>query len=304
MAGVLGKQLLPNRKNVIGRFSYAMKGIMQEPDGLSTLLGLGSTVHMRSVEAHRREGPGTDIEPPVNQHRAQNVSHNPQYRNGALMKMNLKLGAIALAMTGLCGAAQANTLTFNQTVAPVDLIAAPGGTLLDSLSSTVTTPTFSGTLRTAVYDGPEAGVNLDFYYQFSNSAGSENSIGRVTGYDFDAWATSVFQTAQAFGIFLAGDTAALSADRDSLGTIGFNMLPDGEAHGKLLPGETSYTFLIRTAATQYMPGWSGVIDGTAGFAPAFQPAVPEPGTNALIAAGLGLMGFVVRRRTKREKMNG
>jgi hypothetical protein len=214
----------------------------------------------------------------------------------------LRLSLVALAMAGLCGAAQANTLTFDQTVSPVDtLAAAPAGSLLDQLSSAVSTPTFSGTLRTAVYDGPEAGVNLDFYYQFSNDATSDNSIGRVTGFDFDAFATSVFQTSQAFGIFLAGDTAALSADRDSLGVIGFNMLPDGEIHGKLLPGETSYTFLVRTEATQYAPGWSGVINGTATFAPAFQPAVPEPGTNALIAAGLGLMGFIVRRRTRREK---
>ena len=217
------------------------------------------------------------------------------------MKMKLQLSAFALALAGVCGAAQANSLTFNQTVSPVDMLAsAPAGTLLDSLSSIVTTPTFTGTLRTAVYDGPEAGINLDFYYQFTNSPNSINSNGRVTGFDFGTFATNVYQTAQAFGIFQMGNVSAVSADRDSMGTIGFNMQPIGE-HEKLAPGMTSDTFIVRTAATTYVPGWSGVIDGTAGYAPAFQPAVPEPETNALIVAGLGLMGFIVRRRSKRDK---
>ena len=218
------------------------------------------------------------------------------------MKMKSKMGVLALALAASWGTAQANSLTFNQTVSPVDtLMSAPAGTLLDSLSSIVTTPTFTGTLRTAVYDGPEAGINLDFYYQFTNSQASQNSIGRVTGFDFGTFATNVFQTAQAFGIFQSGNVSAVTADRDSLGTIGFNMQPVGD-HEKLSPGMTSDTFIVRTAATTYQPGWSGVIDGTAGYAPAFQPAVPEPETNALIAAGLGLMGFIVRRRTKREKL--
>ena len=219
------------------------------------------------------------------------------------MKMKVGLSAVGVAMAMMCGSVQAVPIGSNQTVSANVLAMAPGGSLLDSLFTLVTTPTFSGTLRTAVYDGPESGVNLDFYYQFSNSLASANSIGRVTGYDFDGWATNVSQTAQAFGIFLAGDRGAQTADRGTLGTVGFNMLPNGENTGKLLPGEDSYTFLVRTSATHYESGFSGVINGTAGYAPAFQPAVPEPGTNALIAAGLGLMGFIVRRRSKRERSN-
>ncbi len=217
------------------------------------------------------------------------------------MKMKLKMGALAVALA-LSGAANANSLGLTQTVSPLDVLAsAPAGTLLAQLVETVTTPTFTGTLRTAVYDGPEAGTNLDFYYQFSNSANSANSVGRVTGYNFDSFTTNVFQTAQAFGVFLAGAIPADSADRDTTGVIGFNMLPQGaDSHGKLMPGLTSDTFIIRTNATQYTSGWAGVIDGTAGSAIAFQPAVPEPSTNALILAGLGLMGFIARRRTRRD----
>src|SRR3954467_10715020 len=141
------------------------------------------------------------------------------------MNMKFKIGLLAGALMSLAGGAHATAVTDNQTVVPQTLASAPAGTLLDSKSTVVTTPTFSGTLRTAVYDGPEAGANMDFYYQFSNSAQSANAIGRVTGFDFSAWATSVFQSSGAFGIFRAGDTAASTADRDGLGTIGFNMQP-------------------------------------------------------------------------------
>lgn len=234
------------------------------------------------------------------------------------MKMKIGLSAIGVAMTMMCGAVQAVPVLANQTVIPNISLIAPGGTLLASLIESITAPTFSGTFRTAVYDGPEAGRNLDFYYQFTNSPNSANSIGRVTGTDFDGFTTNVSQTAQAFGIFMGGDRAAATADRGPLGVVGFNMLPVANLIsqfpdlgtflpranlGKLPPDEDSNTFIIRTNATDYTTGFAGIINGTAASAHAFQPApaIPEPGTNALIAAGLGLMGFIVRRRTKRDK---
>src|SRR4051812_47302379 len=116
------------------------------------------------------------------------------------MKMRLKTGVVALALAGLTGAAQATPLAPNQTQMGFDTIqSAPGGTLKAAMSEQIATPTFTATLRSAVYDGPEQGTNLDFYYQISNSANSADSLTRVTASNFAGFTTNVFQTAQGFG---------------------------------------------------------------------------------------------------------
>lgn len=206
--------------------------------------------------------------------------------------------AIAAAGCACAAAAQATILIPGTGPLAVDILgAAPGGAVLATNSGALVTPHWSGTFRTAVVDGPEAGVNLDFYYQVTNSPGSVDSLGRVTGADFGApFSTSVFQTAGAFGIFTAGTQAATSADRGLLGTVGFAFLPGTGGTGKIDPGETSYTLIVRTDATAYGPGVMGVLNGGGTFAAAFQPAIPEPGTMALLASGLLAFGGLARRR--------
>jgi hypothetical protein len=166
--------------------------------------------------------------------------------------------------------------------------------LLDSAITSVSNLSYNGTARTAVYD---TGSGLDFYYQFTNNESSINGIERFTAANFSslgAGAISVFQTNAAFGIFTAGVEEAETADRTSSGVLGFNFLLDQTP--KLRPGETSFTQIVRTNARNYMTGNFGLIDGYADNANGFATAVPEPESYALMLAGLGMIGTVMRRR--------
>ncbi len=216
------------------------------------------------------------------------------------MKTSLTLLA-ALISAATFGSAHATLLNTPQTLTPFDVIAnAPGGTLLNSIVSPVLAPTFNGTIRTAVYDGPEPGTNLDFYYQFTNGQSSDDAVVRLTTRDFRGFLTDVYQTATGFGSFINGQTQADAADRSANGAVvGFNWLQGGP--NTLDQGETSYTLLVRTNAELFDFGTIGLIDGSGTTTIGFAPVIPEPETYALMLAGLGLLGFAKRRNLKKAK---
>jgi hypothetical protein len=215
------------------------------------------------------------------------------------MKVSLKQTALALALLGAIGTAQATALVQLVPTANVDVVAGSfGGTLLDSATTMVSNISYNGTARTAVY---KTATGLDFYYQFTNNIDSKNGIARFTGYDFSslgATAVGVFQTGAAFGMFTAGTETSDYADRTGLGVIGFNFVPN--AHSKVNPGTTSFTQIIRTNATQYVAGNFGLLDGIGDNAKGFATAVPEPESYAMLLAGLGMIGSIIRRRKAKQ----
>lgn len=213
------------------------------------------------------------------------------------MKFEMKQVVLGIALVSAVTSTSATQLNINSPTSSVDVVASSfGGTLLDSAITNVSNISYNGIARTAVYD---TGTGLDFYYQFSNNSSSKNGVERFTGYDFSTLGASimnVFQTASAFDIFTNGTESSDGADRTLPGVIGFSFIPNGQS--KINPGTTSFTQIIRTNARNYTAGNFGLLDGIGDNAAGFAPTapVPEPETLALMLSGIGMLGFIGRRR--------
>ena len=147
----------------------------------------------------------------------------------------LRVGSLVGLLSLGSNVAFADVIGANQCVGgycagALDVFANLPGTLLDSTNVSFTAadaqnvPKYSGVLRTAVYRN--ASNTLDFYYQFSNSSGSADSVGRLTMTNFAGFTTDVgyrMDDWDGASLFVAANQAPVGADRSiSGGTVGFS----------------------------------------------------------------------------------
>jgi hypothetical protein len=180
-----------------------------------------------------------------------------------MIKNSMKLNFVAATLAGMSVGAHATTTDLGTvTTAPITF----GGSVLGS------GVTFSDIFT---FNGSQSPATSFSVVDVPLSVGGTNFNGILTG-------LSLF-SAGANGIVGGGDDTLL---RSSTSTNGNSLTLN---YDQPLSGASFVTV-------------TGISNGTAGaiYAGAVAAAVPEPETYAMLLAGLGLMGAVVRRRSNRK----
>jgi hypothetical protein len=239
------------------------------------------------------------------------------------MNLAFTLTTITLALCIPFAAHASPKISFHDSVYVVD---GPfGGTLVSSMTSEISSASFSGELRSAVYDNGSSGT--DIYYQLVNNSSSISPIGSInqsgsgsvdlfiSGNGFTgAWTE---QTNAVFGVFTVGTAKAgmtwnylyghctditCQDQGSSYSTqtefVGDGFIPGTEILTGVAPGTASYTGMVYAGANgfpNYVVG-TLLVDGQS--VSAFVATVPEPESYAMLLAGLGVIGFGILRSKK------
>jgi hypothetical protein len=209
------------------------------------------------------------------------------------MKVLSGISVLALLIAGAATPSFATSLTPGNVVTP-GIVSANGSILA---STGVTSFNFggdTGSVEEVVAfnsTNPFGANDLAFVYQISVTGGD---IVHLTTESFNVPGILIDVQQTANGLFAAPTTAALNASLTSDGTtLGFGFTPpDG-----LTAGMVSYTLIVNTNMTTFVPGVFSLQDGQTqnfdGFVPA---AAPEPGSLALLGTGLLGVAGVARRK--------
>ena len=207
---------------------------------------------------------------------------------------SLKVAGLAavLGVAGLSQSAEAALLAPGATLYPAPGEANPvGGTTLATVTSPFVASTFSGTLVTSVISGDTSNPfgGLTFTYRLTNNSSSTTDINRLTVTDFGGFQTDA---SHLVGALLA--PTLIDRGVGAGNEVGFSFHGQPVGPSALTPGLGSGTLVIQTNATLFAPSLANVINGSVASVPSLGPAVPEPGSLALVGA-VGLLAMRRRR---------
>lgn len=184
------------------------------------------------------------------------------------MKLNMKRAVLTLALAGVFSTAQAATVNLNDASFPYEL---------------GTNPTDANAYSVTHAVGSFSDVYTFDLTQLSNTISSAVSID-LPGFNGGPASYNI-----------SGGTLSLFSDPGDDGAAGVNTLIGSTTFGST----DGILTANNVAAGDYFWAVAGNADGTQGglylFA-ANTTAIPEPETYALMLAGLGLLGFIVKRK--------
>ena len=132
--------------------------------------------------------------------------------------------------------------------------------------------------------------------------GNPYTVGQLTGVVGSSFVVAIdVNTTQEAGetlhLFEVWDTTTNTLLYNYVGPTNIgDVSNNGNGYGDWTLGTISLAGLNPTDGILFHAIWSGASDGAESFFIVSTPAIPEPETYAMMLAGLGLLGFVARRR--------